>query len=140
MRKEIAPGIVARPWVSDDAPAMLEAVDAERERLSRWMPWVPFSTTVADFEAFVERAGEQAREGTGYQLGLHEGDAVVGAIGTSIGSLNLNSSSRTWSQPSPGWIGDISITCGPPTGRTAISATTSCSSWCAALPCSSWMT
>lgn len=87
---EVAPGVVARPWVRSDAPAMLAAVDADRERLARWMPWVPFSTTVADFEAFVERAEEHAREGTGFHLGMFEADAVAGAVGTSIGSLNFD--------------------------------------------------
>ncbi len=87
---DLGDGVIARAWERSDAAACLAAVDAARERLARWMPWVPFSTTVEDFESFIERAREHGREGTGEHFGLFDGDAVVGAVGASIGSLNYD--------------------------------------------------
>jgi len=58
--------------------------------LARWMPWVPFSTTVQDFEDFIRVAADQSRRGSGLHLGLFAEASVVGAVGASIGSLNFD--------------------------------------------------
>jgi ribosomal-protein-serine acetyltransferase len=87
---DIAPGVVMRRYERADAPSLLAAVDADRDRLGRWMPWVPFSTTVADFEDFIERSAELELDGRSMHLGLFADDAMIGSVGASIGSLNFD--------------------------------------------------
>jgi ribosomal-protein-serine acetyltransferase len=84
--------VIMRRWEPSDAAGCLATVDAERSRLARWMPWVPFATTVSDFAAYIERAAEQEREGTGCHRGLFEGPVVVGSVGASVGALNFDES------------------------------------------------
>ncbi len=86
----LAAGVVMREYQASDASALLTAVDASRRRLARWMPWVPFATTVQDFEDFIRVATRQGRDGSGQHLGLFDGQVVVGAVGASIGSLNFD--------------------------------------------------
>lgn len=83
-------GVVVRAWARVDAKGILQVVEASRDRLARWMPWVPFATTVQDFEDFIDRAGDQALQGTGINLGLFADETIVGAVGASIGSLNFD--------------------------------------------------
>jgi len=86
----LAEGIVMRPYESSDAAALLSAVDGTRDRLARWMPWVPFATTVQDFEDFIHLALRRDRDGSGLQRGLFDSNGLIGAVGASIGSLNFD--------------------------------------------------
>jgi ribosomal-protein-serine acetyltransferase len=92
----LAGGIVARPYQPQDAAALLVAVDADRARLGRWMPWVPYSTTASDFAAFISTVTRREEAGTGYHRGLFVGDAVVGGFGTDLDLLNREAEVGYW--------------------------------------------
>jgi ribosomal-protein-serine acetyltransferase len=81
-------GVHVRRYVAADAPALFAAVEPERDRLGRWMPWVPFSKTVESFERFIEEAERQEAEGTAVHRVLERDGSIVGGIGASIGVLN----------------------------------------------------
>jgi len=87
---QLSSGVVMRQFESSDAANLLAEVDATRQRLARWMPWVPFSTTVEDFSDFIRAATRHGRVGSGMHLGLFDGDRFIGTVGTSIGSLNFD--------------------------------------------------
>lgn len=82
--------VLMRQFEPSDAGDLLAAVDATRDRLARWMPWVPFATTVEDFADFIRVATRHGRVGSGMHLGLFDTDVLVGTVGASIGSLNYD--------------------------------------------------
>jgi ribosomal-protein-serine acetyltransferase len=82
--------VLMRQFEPSDAGDLLAAVDATRDRLARWMPWVPFATTVEDFADFIRVATRHGRVGSGMHCGLFDGDRLVGTVGASIGSLNYD--------------------------------------------------
>lgn len=79
-----------RQYELSDASGLLASVDATRDRLARWMPWVPFATTVEDFEDFIRLANRQDRDGSGLHRGLFDSKTLIGTVGASIGSLNFD--------------------------------------------------
>jgi len=86
----LAESIVLRPYDASDAGELLVAVDGTRDRLARWMPWVPFATTVQDFEDFIRVAIRHDRDGSGLHRGLFDSERLIGTVGASIGSLNFD--------------------------------------------------
>jgi RimJ/RimL family protein N-acetyltransferase len=81
----LAEGIVLRAYDPSDAGQLLVAVDGARDRLARWMPWVPFATTVQGFEDFIRVAIRQDRDGSGLHRGLFDSERLIGTVGASIG-------------------------------------------------------
>lgn len=63
------------------APELFEAVDANREHLSKWMPWVPATQSVADVEAFIATTLQQVADNSGFQTAIRAGEEIVGVIG-----------------------------------------------------------
>ncbi len=86
----LAEGIVLRAYDPSDAGQLLVAVDGARDRLARWMPWVPFATTVQGFEDFIRVAIRQDRDGSGLHRGLFDSERLIGTVGASIGLLNFD--------------------------------------------------
>jgi ribosomal-protein-serine acetyltransferase len=85
---------VIRTYTPDDADTVFSAVEAERERLSPWMPWVRTTRTSADTRAFIERslASEHDLEGNGIWVG----DAYAGSIGLSVHTLSGSGEIGYW--------------------------------------------
>ena len=87
---QIIDGVVARPWETVDASAAYAVIDANREHLAPWMPWVPHTTSEYDVASFMRESELRFRDGRGIDLGLFEGGEVLGAIGAGIGALNYD--------------------------------------------------
>jgi ribosomal-protein-serine acetyltransferase len=85
-----------RAYRAGDAAALLVAVDADRARLAQWMPWVPHSTTVADFAAFIAGAERQEEAGTGFHRGLWDGAVLAGGCGASVDLVNREAEVGYW--------------------------------------------
>lgn len=51
------PRVTVRPWRRGDGPALWEAVEASREHLAPWMPWLDDTRGPDDTAEFVVRAG-----------------------------------------------------------------------------------
>ncbi len=84
----LSSGVAMRAYLPEDAFALLEVVDRDRERLQQWMPWVPFSTTVESFAEFISEARRLGGEGRAAHRALVDDGAIVGAVGASIGVMN----------------------------------------------------
>ncbi|MDR3684346.1 MAG: GNAT family protein [Geothrix sp.] len=74
-------GLELRPLVLRDAKALFPLVEANRERLRRWLPWVDANYSVLDTRAFILRVRAHARAGIGQSYGLWWKGALVGTAG-----------------------------------------------------------
>ena len=63
------------------ADEVFAAVDANREHLRRWMPWVDGSRSAEDTRTFIRGALDRFARGEGMSLGLWLGGRVVGSVG-----------------------------------------------------------
>ena len=64
-----------------DAPALFELVDKNRERLRRWLPWV--DTTIAERDSlnFILATHKRRQEGIGLHTAIWHDDALCGVVG-----------------------------------------------------------
>lgn len=65
-----------RPLRLADASALFALVDADRERLRRWLPWVDENTRVAHTRAYI-----RARQARGLTFGLWWKGSLGGVVG-----------------------------------------------------------
>jgi ribosomal-protein-serine acetyltransferase len=69
-----------RPFVEADAEAAFGLVDANRQHLQRWLPWVESATSVEDTRAFFKSSQEQGEDRTNLYAGIwHQGE-LAGSI------------------------------------------------------------
>lgn len=85
-------GVRARGWELSDAGALFSAIDSNRAHLQRWMPWVPHTVAADDVAQFIQGSHDRGAAGSGLDLGLFDGHAIVGGVGASIGALNSDES------------------------------------------------
>ena len=74
-------GLELRPLHLRDAKALFPLVEANRERLGRWLPWVDANPRVLDTRAFIVRVRAHARAGIGQSFGLWWKGTLVGTAG-----------------------------------------------------------
>ena len=75
-----ARGLELRPLNLRDAGPLFAMVEANRVRLSRWLPWPETTRAVDDIRAFIKRVRAQAQAGTGISFGLWWRDRLVGVV------------------------------------------------------------
>ncbi len=75
---------------------MFAAVDAERERLGEWMPWVVHATAIGAYSSFIKNALRSDEEGTEFHRGLFVGDQVIGGCGASVDLVNRGAEVGYW--------------------------------------------
>ena len=63
-----------------DAQELYAVIDANRDHLSRWMPWAA-GQTLEDTLAFIQRTREQLASNDGFQTAIIEDGRIVGVIG-----------------------------------------------------------
>lgn len=73
--------IVLQPLDQLQAQPLFELVDASRNYLRQWLPWVDGMKTVKDFDAYVERSLKQLQEGTDYSYTILANKQPAGRIG-----------------------------------------------------------
>ncbi|MEQ8277148.1 MAG: GNAT family protein [Deltaproteobacteria bacterium] len=89
--------LVLRSPTLDDAPVIFAAVDADRARLRRWLPWVDLTKTPDDTRAFVERSLAGLEAGTAMDLVLlHDGAFAGLASLVDISSANRRAMIGYW--------------------------------------------
>lgn len=64
-----------------DAAELYSVVDANREHLRQWLPWVDGCTSVADSRQFVMEALNQYSRNLGFQCAIVEARRIVGIAG-----------------------------------------------------------
>jgi len=74
-------GLELRPLNLRDAKALFALVEANRERLRRWLPWPDANRCVLDSRAYILRVRAHARAGVGQSFGLWWQGTLVGIAG-----------------------------------------------------------
>lgn len=82
-------GLLLRPYRSDDADVLFEAVRESIESVGRWLPWCDANYTLADAEAWIARGGEAWRSGERFPFAIF--DAATSAY---LGGAGLNQRNR----------------------------------------------
>jgi ribosomal-protein-serine acetyltransferase len=77
---ELGDGARLRPLTAMDAPRMFAAIEADRARLDRWLRWTPALRSAEDVTALLEAAAAREARGTGFHLGIFEGEALAGGV------------------------------------------------------------
>lgn len=77
-------GVLLRPLRLEDAEPCYFLVEANRERLGQWLPWVPSIQSAADEASFIRAGHGQLEAGTGLSCAIVVDRAVAGTIGASI--------------------------------------------------------
>ena len=70
-----------RPLVAPDAPALFALIEANRERLGRWLPWVEDTRTEADTARFIADAADERQRRRSVVLGIVVEGALAGTVG-----------------------------------------------------------
>ncbi len=78
----ILPGVELRLLEPRHAEEVFAVVDANRASLREWLPWVDASRTSADTLAFIEQSLLDFAKGRVLALGIWNGRAFAGGIGT----------------------------------------------------------
>jgi ribosomal-protein-serine acetyltransferase len=68
-------------WEPAHAGEKFALIEANRDYLRRWLPWVDREKSLEDALAFIRRATEQAERNDGFHAGIWRQDRLVGAIG-----------------------------------------------------------
>ncbi len=86
-RFDLGGGAEMRPYEMTDLETVFALVDAERDRLRRWLPWVDVVRTIDDERRWLEGilAVEEAAEDG---FGIWDAGAFAGGIGIHIDRLN----------------------------------------------------
>ena len=74
-------GLALRPLNLRDAGALYALVEANRDRLRRWLPWPDANRSIQDSRAYILRVRAQARAGSAQSFGLWWQERLVGVAG-----------------------------------------------------------
>jgi len=70
-----------RPLVASDAPSLFRLIEADRERLGKWLPWVEETRTEVDSARFIADADDERQRRRSLVLGLLVDGTLVGTVG-----------------------------------------------------------
>ena len=65
----------------DDAPAIYETINSQREYLRKWLPFVDFTQSIADSEAFIRSIAANDPENVSTVFGIYVEGQFAGLIG-----------------------------------------------------------
>jgi ribosomal-protein-serine acetyltransferase len=79
--REVAPGVGLRQFDARDAEELFERVEANREYLREWLPWVDLTQSAEDIRRFILRAQKQFAANQGPQVAIRLNGRIVGSVG-----------------------------------------------------------
>jgi ribosomal-protein-serine acetyltransferase len=82
LRRELPNGYVLRLLEEADADELFGVIDANREHLGAWVPWVAFEHEPADVLPFIRATRKQIGDNNGLQTAIVDpGGRIVGMVG-----------------------------------------------------------
>lgn len=75
------PRIILKRHAVDRASAMFSAIDRDRERLRRFLPWVDGTRSESDSVQYIHSTIEKWNELSGFDYGIFLGDTYLGNVG-----------------------------------------------------------
>ena len=91
---DLGGGAVVRRLTMDDLPEIWAAVDASRERLEPWMPWIEGTHTIEDQRRWLESVVHD--EGTLDGCGIFVDGRYVGGVGLSWDPFRVGGAIGYW--------------------------------------------
>lgn len=88
--------LVLRPWMEDDVPELVAA--CSDPEIARWIPVIPSPYTEEDARAFIDGVSRAVPEYTvpEHSFAVTREDALAGAIGMSVNSMNYRGRIGYW--------------------------------------------
>lgn len=80
LQRDLGAGRSLRRFEERDADELYARIAADREHLSRWLPWAA-GETLADTREFIRRSRAQAVANQGAQLAIVHEERIVGVVG-----------------------------------------------------------
>jgi ribosomal-protein-serine acetyltransferase len=98
LRRELPNGYALRLLEEADADELFGVIDANREHLGAWMPWIAFEHEPADVLPFIRATRRQIGENNGLQTAIVDpGGRIVGMVGLhGVDWMNRTSSIGYW--------------------------------------------
>jgi ribosomal-protein-serine acetyltransferase len=98
LRHELPGGYALRLLEEADADELFGVIDANREHLARWMPWVASENEPADVLPFIRATRRQIADNDGLQTAIVAPDGrIVGTVGVhNVDWMNRKSSIGYW--------------------------------------------
>lgn len=98
LRHELPNGYALRLLEESDADEMFAVIDANREHLEPWMPWVPSDRSAEDVLPFIRLTRKQLADNDGLQTTIVDPEGrIVGMVGVhAIDWLNRRTSIGYW--------------------------------------------
>lgn len=81
MQLRVDENTILRTWEEADAPALFALVDANREMLLPWLPWVPNVKTVNDSLEFIKTSSSDPNIEKGFEMGIWHNSELAGCLG-----------------------------------------------------------
>jgi ribosomal-protein-serine acetyltransferase len=78
---DLGGGASVRPLQESDVPELFALVDANRDYLRAWLPWLDTTRREEDVRAFVVDACAKAADGMSVQFAMVEAGGIAGVIG-----------------------------------------------------------
>jgi ribosomal-protein-serine acetyltransferase len=78
---DLGGGAALRPLTRRDVPELFALVDANREYLREWLPWLDSTRHEDDVRTFVEDARQKAAAGVSVQFAIVSDGRIVGVVG-----------------------------------------------------------
>lgn len=105
-------GIILRPVAPSDATELFALVDAERDDLRQWLPWVDGTREVSDTLRFIEASARQQAAGNGFVAVILLAGAIIGVIGHhDLDRENGTASLGYWLVPAQRGRGRATLAC-----------------------------
>jgi ribosomal-protein-serine acetyltransferase len=79
--RDLPGGCHLRLLDESDAPALFALIDANRQHLAAWMPWVPHHTSPHQTLAFIRATHRQVSDNNGLQAAIVDDGQIVGIVG-----------------------------------------------------------
>jgi ribosomal-protein-serine acetyltransferase len=96
LQRDLGDGLVLHATTAADADEAYAAVDADRDRLREWLPWVDATDSV-DLEREYLTAIEVANQtGAGLHVTLRQDEAFAGFVGLQLDAMHPNGAVGYW--------------------------------------------
>ncbi|MFZ1977170.1 MAG: GNAT family protein [Bacteroidota bacterium] len=64
-----------------DAPELFALIDANRDHLRQWLPWIDANASINESISFIQSAELQQKENLSFQCGIYHHNTLAGVIG-----------------------------------------------------------
>lgn len=73
--------LILRPYKEEDAPALFNVINTNRQNLRPWLPWVDTTISEQSSLSFIQQSQSEAHEQKGIALGIFLQEEIIGGIG-----------------------------------------------------------